>query len=609
MRLIDELGRRIGELHRRNVFRVGLAYVGAAWFLIQISSTLLRAFGFGFTALRNVIIFFAIGLIPALIFAWVFEITPEGLKRAFEVDRSRSITAQTGRKLDRIIMVLLALALGYFAFDKFVLGPTRVAELVEETARRARSDALVESYGEKSIAVLAFVDMSVSKDQEYMSDGIAEELLNLLAKIPELRVISRSSAFSFKGQDLEIPEIAERLNVGHILEGSVRTAGNQLRITAQLIEARSDTHLWSETYDRTLEDVFAIQDEIAAEVVRQLKITLLDESPKVDETDPDAYKLYLQARHLSARFTSEGFAQSNALLERALAIAPDYAAAWGSLAENYANQAGIALLPFDEGFGLAREAANRALAIDPANVEAHAQLGWIALTYDADPASAASHLERALALEPTDSRVLSYAAALVRSLGRSHEDVALQEYLSARDPVNPSHYYNLANAYTSVGRLDEAISANHTALSLSPSTIGAHYSIGAALLLEGKPEEALAAMQKEASIWRLIGLPMAHHALGQAAESDATVAELIEQLEKDAAYNIAYVRAFRGEADRAFEWLDKAVAYHDPGLSQIVIEPLFSNIHTDPRWLPFLRKIGKAPEQLAAIEFNPTLPG
>jgi len=605
-----------GELKRRNVIRVGAAYVVAAWLVIQVVETIFPAFGFGDAAVRIVTIVFAIGLVPVLIFAWAFELTPEGLKKESEVDRSESITPQTGRKLDRVIMVVLALALGYFAFDKFVLEPEReaakdeqVAGQVAEARQAGRSEALVESYGDKSIAVLPFVNMSSDAEQEYFSDGISEELLNLLAGIPELRVISRSSAFSFKGQNLEIPEIAERLNVAHILEGSVRKAGDRVRITAQLIEARSDTHLWSETYDRTLDDIFAVQDEIAATVVEQLKITLLGAAPRVQETDPEAYALYLQAIYLGRLGTAEGLEQSNTLYQQALAIDPDYAAAWDGLAANYNNQSGRGLVPPAEGYALAREAANRALAIDPDYAMAEGRLGWIAMYYDNDLATAARHYQRALALDPANIYIISDAASLLYSLGRLGQAIALGEYQTARDPANPSAHYNLGSSYFAAGRLDEAIASYQTALRLSPGNLGAHYFIGRALLFKGEPQAALAAVQQEEfEALRLIGLAMAHHALRDIPASDAALAELIDKYEQDAAYNIAYVLAFRNEADRAFDWLDKAVAYGDPGLTEIVNEPAFANIHNDPRWLPFLASIGKAPAQLDAIEFEVTLP-
>src|SRR6266487_6728353 len=228
---------------------------------------------------------------------------------------------------------------------------------------------------EKSIAVLPFVDMSEDKANEYFSDGISEELLNLLAKIPQLQVTARTSSFSFKGKEVAIPEIARTLHVANVLEGSVRKAGNSVRITAQLIKAGTDTHLWSQTYDRKLDDIFAVQDEIAADVVKQLKVTLLGAAPKVRTTDPEAYALYLQAVQLGRQFTAEPFQQSDALYRKVLAIDPRYAPAWYGLARNFGNETGQGLLPGKEGFAQAREAAVKALAIDPDYAPAHAQLG------------------------------------------------------------------------------------------------------------------------------------------------------------------------------------------------------------------------------------------
>ncbi len=303
----------------------------------------------------------------------------------------------------------------------------------------------------------------------------------------------------------------------------------------------------------------------------QLKVTLLGAAPTVEATDLAAYALYLQARQLGRQGTAEGLERSMALYQQALAIDPDYAAAWA---------------------GLARDA----------------QLGYIAV-YHGDLAAAARHLERALALDPTDSDIIANAAILARSLGRLDEAIALQEYAVARDPVNPIGHARLGLFYLWAGRLDESIASYRTTLSLSPGRIGAKHNIAVALLLKGEPEAALAAIQQESSeLWRTVGLSMAYHVLGQAAESDAALAELIDKYRQEAAYNIAYVLALRGEADRAFEWLDKAVQYNDPGLVEIAATNLFANIHDDPRWLPFLESIGKSPDQLAAIEFEVRLP-
>jgi len=596
------------ELKRRNVLRVGAAYVVAAWLLIQVVETILPAFGYGDAAIRIVVIVLTIGFVPSLVFSWAFEITPEGLKREVDVVRDHSLAPLTGKRLDRIIMVMLALALGYFAFDKFVLDPARDVELVEETAQQARSDAFVRSYGDKSIAVLPFVNMSDDANNEYFSDGISEELLNLLAKIPELRVTSRSSAFAFKGEKIDIPEVAKKLNVSHVLEGSVRKAGNQVRITAQLIEARSDTHLWSETYDRTLNNIFAIQDEIASAVVEQLRVVLLSEAPIVHETDPEAYALYLQGRHLRHQNTAESLEQAQVLLQQALAIDPNYAPVWVELGSVYPRQVNLGLRPINEGFTRARKAVNQALTIDPEYAPAHASLGWIAMTNDNDLFAAARHLELALQLEPTNPGIIRKAAHLTASLSRLDEAIALNEFVVARDPVSASAHSNLGLYYLFARRWDEAIVSYSTSLTLSPGYSGAQSAIGVALLFKGELQAALEAMQLDDSVFGMVGLALVYHALGQANESDAALAELIEKHEQGWTYNIAYVLAYRGEADRAFEWLDKAVENKDGGLSEILGERLFDNIRDDPRWLPFLESIGKSPEQLAAIEFKVTLP-
>jgi TolB-like protein/cytochrome c-type biogenesis protein CcmH/NrfG len=461
----------------------------------------------------------------------------------------------------------------------------------------------------RSIAVLPFADMSPDKDQEYFSDGISEELLNLLAKIPELRVAARTSSFSFKSQGLAIPQIAGQLNVAHVLEGSVRKAGNEVRITVQLVRAEDGFHMWSETWHRTLDDVFSLQDEIAAEVAAQLQVTLLGVAPTVEKTDPAAYALFLQARHLARQVTPGVFERSNTMYEQALEIEPDYAAAWAGLADNFIWQTYATYeLPPDEGYPLVREAANRALAIDPEFAEAYGHLGWIAMAYDGDLAAAAWHYERALELEPTNPDIIRDASSLYMRLGRIDEAIVLQEYVIARDPVYAQNLYGLGLAYFDAGRLEEAAASFHTLEALSPGLPWVQHRIGWVLLHKGEPEAALAAMQQESDEdRRLAGLAVAYHALGQAAESDAALAELVEK-HGQRAVRIALVLAFRGEADRSFEWLDKAVENNDADLHWIAVAKLADNIRDDPRWLPFLESIGKSPEQLAAIEFEVTLP-
>jgi adenylate cyclase len=608
------------ELRRRNVFRVAAAYVVTAWLVIQVVETILPAFGFGDTAVRYVTIAFAVGLIPVLVLSWVFEWTPEGLKREGEVDESAPASIKAARRLDRMILVVLAIALGYFAFDKFVLEAQRLtaererqaqllSEATEEARQAGRTEALIESYGDLSIAVLPFDDMSAEGDQEYMSDGIAEELLTLLARIPQLRVISRSSAFSFKGKDIEIPRIAERLNVAHILEGSVRKAEDRVRISVQLIDARSDTQLWSESYDRTLDDIFAIQEDIAATVAGQLKATLLTNPPKLEKTDPEAYALYLQARHLGRQFTAEGFEQSSALYRQALAIDPEYAPAWAGLTMNYNNLAMVGESPAEEAFALAKEAAGQALLVDPENALALSRLGFTIMVHDGDLAEAARHMEKALALDPSDPAVGGNAAVLLSILGRQEQAITLFELMTARDPINPVSYANLGLIYIYADRWDDAISALQSALRLSPGSIRAHFFIGEALLFKGDAEAALQSMELEASeVLNLLGLTLAQFALGRLEPSDEALADLIEKHGEDARFSIASAFAFRNEADDAFEWLEAAAKYGDQPLAFAPADPLFRNLHDDPRWMPYLEQIGMAPSELDTIEFEVTLP-
>ena len=459
-----------------------------------------------------------------------------------------------------------------------------------------------------SIAVLPFADMSEGQDQKYFADGLSEELLNTLAHLEGLKVTGRTSSFQFRGKNEDLRVIAETLGVSHVLDGSVRKDAKRLRITAQLLDAVSGFQLWSETYDRELDDIFAIQDEIAAAVVDALKLTLLGEVPRAEPINSEAYTLYLQARYLNTQGTAEALERSIELHKQALAIAPEYAPAWRALSAPYFNQTLIGTRPRDEGYALAREVTEKALAIDPDFAEAHASLGWIALYYDRDLAAAARHYEYALSLEPTNLSIIAPASNVLLHLGRLDEAIAIREYTIAHSPLNPISHYNLANFYFVAERPDEAIASVRTALLLSPGRSRSHRLLSKALLQKGENEAALnAAQQEPAEVWRLISLTMAYHALGQSAESDAALTELIEKYEQDWAFDIASALAYRGEVDRAFAWLDKAVQYN-ARWSSITTNPWFANIHHDPRWLPFLESVGRSPEQLAAIEFNVTLP-
>jgi len=461
-----------------------------------------------------------------------------------------------------------------------------------------------------SIAVLPFTDLSPQKDQEYFTDGLAEELLNVLSKIRGLRVASRTSAFHFKGKDVDIPTIAQKLNVATILEGSVRKSGQRVRITAQLIEVATDSHLWSDTYDRELEDIFAVQDDIAQSVVKELRSALLGEKPDASANaavkaevhaaakgrgeNAEAYRLYLQGRFFEDRLTEEDTAKALQYYRQALELDPQYALAWAGLSRAYATQAGYSWLPIAEGFGKAREAAERALQLEPDLAEAHAALGEILMLYDWEWRGADVSLRRALELAPGNARIIRSTAILAGFLGRMDETIALLRRAAALDPLAVPVYRSLGRWCFCAGRLEEAEAAMKKTLEFNPHDSHAHYYLGLVRLQQGRLDEALEAFQGGAGTYRRLGLTLAQHARGLSAESHAALKELIDKGADGEACQIAEAHAYRNEADLAFQWMERAYAQRDPGLSMMKLDPLLHSLHDDPRWQPFLEKMGLA---------------
>lgn len=460
-----------------------------------------------------------------------------------------------------------------------------------------------------SIAVLPFVNLSDDASNEHFADGLAEELLNVLAKIPGLRVASRTSAFSFKGQTVDIPTVARRVNVATVLEGSVRKAGGRVRITAQLVHAASDSHLWSQTYDRELDDIFAVQDDIARSVVAQLRTTLLGEqsdaaarervqaqvsaATRGRTADPRAHELYLLGRFLVDRMNPDDSATGIAYLRQALQIDPGYARAWAGLAGAYSNQADYAWAPMAETFELARAAARHALELEPDLAEAHVELAWVQMCHEWDWRGASASSARALELGATDRSALITASVLADSVGRKGDAVALARRAAALDPLSYIAHGNLALRCLNSGLLDEADAALREALRLNPRAGLLPAVLGTLRLEQGRPQQALDAFQQEGiDALRLAGIAMAQHALGRDVESDATMAQLIERCADTGALQVAEALAFRGDVDRAFEWLERAYQQRDSGLPQMQSWPLLRNLHGDARWRPFLERIG-----------------
>ena len=604
--------RFFAELKRRHVFRVAAVYGAAAFVVLQVADLLQEGLRLPESFLPFITATALLGFPVAIALAWAFDLTPEGMQRTGEAapgELTEILSAPASKRWPAGLLALvgmIALVVGAWYVGRQSASP---ADALGTEVAAAADAAVATEPAPESIAVLPFVNMSSDPEQEYFSDGISEELLNLLAQIPGLQVTSRSSAFSFKDKNLEIPEIARRLNVAHVLEGSVRKSGDQVRITAQLIDARSDKHLWSETWDRTLDDIFAVQDEIAADVAEQLQVELLGVEPVVRLVDPEAYALFLQARQLAYQFTEESLDRSNELYRAALEIDPDYAAAWAGLSANYTNQAAYALAPLEESYANAREVANQALETDPEFAPALASLGTIALWYDLDFATAAEGYSKALKLEPTDPEILAGAAMLLELIDRGADAIQVYEYLLDRDPLNPTLYSFIGDAYGDAGRPGEALKSFRTAADLSPEGIATHYLAAGVILENGDPEAALAeVLQEPFEPYRLLGLARIYGVMGQAAESDAALQQLIDAHADGWAYNIAYTYAYREEADSAFEWLNRAIENRDAGLSDLGSTHSFDNIVDDPRWLPLLERLGMSPDQLAAIEFEVEIP-
>jgi TolB-like protein/Tfp pilus assembly protein PilF/DNA-binding XRE family transcriptional regulator len=483
------------------------------------------------------------------------------------------------------------------------LAPAAAAQQAE--ARPAPFDAAT-----PSIAVLPFANLSDDAGNEHFADGLAEELLNVLAKIPGLRVASRTSAFSFKGdQRIDIPTVARKLNVSTVLEGSVRRAGSRVRITAQLVRADTDSHLWSQSYDRELDDIFAVQDDIAREVVSQLRATLLGErgdaqtrarveaqvqaATRGRTANSQAHELYLLGRFLVDRMNPDDTVTGISYLRQALQLDPGYARAWAGLAGAYSNQADYGWAPLAETFELAHAAARHALELEPDLAEGHAEMCWIRMCHEWDWRGAAASCARALELNASDRSNVIAASVLADSQGRKDEAVAWARRAVEVDPLSFIAHGNLALRCLNSGLLDEADRALEQALKLNPRAGLLPTVLGTLRLEQRRADEALAAFsQEEIEALRLAGIAMAQDALGQRAESQATLSQLIERCADNGALQIAEALAYCGNADDAFEWLERAYRQRDSGLPQMQSWPLLRNLHGDPRWPRFLRKMG-----------------
>jgi TolB-like protein/Flp pilus assembly protein TadD len=446
-----------------------------------------------------------------------------------------------------------------------------------------------------SIAVLPFADLSQGRDQEYFSDGLADELTNDLEKIRGLKVIARSSAFQFKGKNEDLRTVGRKLGVANVLEGSVRREGNRVRITAALTKVDDGFQLWSETYDREIDDLFAVQDEIARAVSVALQVRILDPRLGTDSShfrrNPAAYEPYLQAQYFLARGEDkDDLEKALGYVDQAIQLDPGFAPSWAlrSLVINTA--ATIGLRDHEKSFLEARENAEKAIALDARSAAGYLALGWVKLGYEWDWDGADAALKKAADLQPGSAVVLSYRAYLYECLGRLDEAIALTQEASILDPLRTNAY--LGALLLTAGRFDEAKASVEKALSMNQKLEGAHARLGAILLAQGQAQAALAEMNAEPGEWeKLTGLALVYYALGRTHDSDAALSRLIATHAEDSPYQIAEIYAYRGEVDQAFAWLKRSYVKRDPGLNQLKLDPLLKNLRTDPRYLDLLKKM------------------
>jgi TolB-like protein/Tfp pilus assembly protein PilF len=603
------------ELKRRNVLKMALLYIVSSWLVLQVGDVLLPNLGAPDWAFKLVIGLLVLGFPLVLVFSWVFELTPEGLKRESAAER-QAAGAEQGRRTNLLILVMLVLAIAVVIVDRLIPEsqgpsgqPAAQAAGDPETAdgNAPGSAAAISDY---SIAVLPFADMSAGKDQAYLSDGIAEELLNLLAKIPELRVVSRTSAFSFKGKDLTVIELADRLGVAHMLEGSVRKSGDRVRITAQLIDARQDTNLWSGRWDRTLTDVFAIQDEIAASVAEALQLELLGQLPVTETTEPTAYSIYLQASHNAAKGTPENMRQAVDQYRAALAIDPGFVSAWTGLGVNFANLQSMRMISPGESHREILAAAQRVLELDRSNADGYSLLAYASEYGDGDYSAAVKYYHRALEIEPNNIRAMNGMAVTYRILGLVEQAIELQEQLLETDPLNASVFFNLGMSRVAADDFEGAVEEFDRALSISPKLLLAHVWLGIVDLLQGDARSSLDRFEKLSEttgdeLFSYIGRAMTLPDLGDEAGGAAALAELESGWGRPFAYVIATIHAWQTRSDQAFFWLESALQNDGPAaLANARGDPMLRPLHDDPRWQPLLEKAGLSDENVRAIPLS-----
>lgn len=574
--------RFLGELKRRNVLRVAAFYAAAAWLLVQIATQVLPVFDVARWALRVVVVAVVLGFPFVLVFAWFYELTPEGLKRENEVDRSQSIARSTGRKLDRLIIAVLAAAVVVLLANQFVLHKD-----LNDTALG------------KAIAVLPLVNDTGDPANEYFSDGLSEELISALAQIKELKVIGRTSSFHFKNSNEESKVIGAALGVGYLLEGSVRQAAGRARIAVNLVRAADGANAWSQIYDRTLPDIFAVQAEIAQSVAGALKVALLGEADKNPDApsnqNVDAYTAYLQGRYYEQRYSAADLRKAIGFYETAIRSDPHYALAYAALSKSWWALGDITGQDVADANRKARAAAERAVAEDPDSAEGHAALGQVLVSVDRNARDAEVEYRRAAELAPASAEPKIGLSSVLADFGRIEEAVELLQEAVRLEPLSTNAHFDLARLLTSLGRYDEAVQSARKAIALQPGGAGTWEMLALVEAKRGDGEAALKAARQESDPdWRAYAMALAQQARGDAPAANAALDALIAGHSDDMSFQIATVYAFRGDADKTFEWLDRAYEKRDPGVMAIIDNPFTRELRADPRFAAFCKKVGLA---------------
>jgi TolB-like protein/Flp pilus assembly protein TadD len=575
------------ELKRRNVYKVAVAYIVGGWALSQGIAQVFPVFDVPNWAIRLVVLLIIIGLPVALVLAWAFEITPQGIKRTETADAMPQAGRQKNNAWIYVVVVGAIVSIGLFFLGRYTAGNAA-----------SRNSEATAALPQKSIAVLPLLNESGDPKDEYFSDGLSEELIAALAQISGLKVIGRSSSFRFKDRKEEPKTIGERLGVSTLLDGTVRKQGDRVRIVAELVNAADGIQLWTLTFDRELKDIFAVQQEIAKAVAESLKVKLFgtQENPsQIATNNVEAHNAYLQGHFHFLRRNVDDYRQAISYFDRAIELDPNYALAYAERAEAW-TMIGDLTGQRPTAYPKARSDAERAVAIAPGLAEARAALGWVRFFGEWKFGDGLRELKRAKELSPTNPTANDLLARVIVYLGRIDEAERQAREAVELDPLSVSTQFNVARVLFIAGKLDEADAAGRKVAELQPSSSSSHRWQVLVAFQRGDGETALREAQLEPDDgFRSFELALAHWIRGQRKEADAALADLVARAREGFAYQIAQVYAIRGEADKAFEWLQISFDDHDGGMLSLSVDPLLRGLHDDARYKNLLTKLGLPP--------------